>query len=122
MRVGMSQTLGRWGSVFDWPITGIHVILTPDNKILTYGTDLRGAQGGYMVYDVWDPVTNQHFTLDNTLRTDMFCSVAFVVPATDEILIAGGDARLIDPPLASAYGIHPSNWLLCCFSNLDAAG
>ena len=39
------STSGQWSSVFDWPIIGIHCVLTPDNKILTYGTDQFGAQG-----------------------------------------------------------------------------
>ena len=84
---------GQWSDVFDWPIIGIESILTPDGKILTYGTDQLGQQGGALVYDVWDPATNTHYTLPNKTPTDMFCSAAIVVPSTGEILISGGDAR-----------------------------
>ena len=46
-----------------------------------------------MYYDVWDPVTNAHYTLNNVTQVDMFCAVAMVIPATGKIMIAGGDAR-----------------------------
>lgn len=36
---------GTWSDVFAWPIVGIHAILTPDGKVLTYGTDKSGQQG-----------------------------------------------------------------------------
>jgi Ca2+-binding RTX toxin-like protein len=89
----MLHDTGDFGSVFNWPLIGIHSILTPDNKVLTFGTDLRGRQGGSMYYDVWDPVTNVHHTLPNVSRVDMFCGVALVIPATGNIMIAGGDSR-----------------------------
>jgi hypothetical protein len=89
----MSRALGNWGSVFKWPLIGIHTILTPDNKILTFGTDKQGKQSGLLYYDVWDPKTKAHFTLDNVTEVDMFCAVAMVIPATGKIMIAGGDAR-----------------------------
>ena len=91
--IGDEPGAGNWGSVFKWPLIGIHTILTPDNKILTFGTDLQGKQSGLLYYDVWDPKTNAHFTLDNVTEVDMFCAVAMVIPATGKIMIAGGDAR-----------------------------
>ncbi len=84
---------GEWSDVFDWPIIGVHVILTPDNKLLTFGTDQKGMQGGHLIYDVWDFETNTHYTLENKTPTDLFCSVPILVPQTGEILIGGGDAR-----------------------------
>ncbi len=83
------STSGQWSGVFDWPIIGIHCILTPDNKILTYGTDQLGQQGAQLVYDVWDIAANTHYTLPNTTPTDMFCSAAAVVPVTGQILHNG---------------------------------
>ncbi|MGA7546679.1 MAG: galactose oxidase-like domain-containing protein, partial [Methyloceanibacter sp.] len=88
-----SEVGGQWSDVFDWPIIGIESILTPGGKILTYGTDQLGQQGGALIYDVWDPATNTHYTLPNKTPTDMFCSAAIVVPSTGDILISGGDAR-----------------------------
>ena len=88
-----SNVGGQWSDVFDWPIIGIESILTPDGKILSYGTDELGQQGAALIYDVWDPATNTHYTLPNKTPTDMFCSAAIVVPSTGKIIITGGDAR-----------------------------
>ena len=47
-----------WGGLLDWPLIGIHAILTSDGKVLSFGTNEMGHQGGFM-YDVWDPVTGE---------------------------------------------------------------
>ena len=57
---------GSWGSLFSWPKIGVHAIVLPNGKILTYGTDQAGNQGA-LIYDVWDPATNTHITLPNAL-------------------------------------------------------
>ena len=90
---------GTWSDVFAWPIVGIHAILTPDGKVLTYGTDTSGQQGGTLYFDVWDPATNTHQTLQHSVRTDLFCSSCVIVPSTGEILIAGGDSRGLGAPI-----------------------
>ena len=90
---------GEWGAAFDWPVIAIHSILTPDNKILTFGTDEQGRQTGEFVYNVWDPVSGEHHTLENTTGTDLFCSVTVLIPQTDEIMTFGGDTRG-DPTIA----------------------
>ena len=41
----MIQDTGDFGPVFKWPIIGIHAILTPDNRVFTFGTDLEGRPG-----------------------------------------------------------------------------
>ena len=98
---------GEWSGVFDWPMIGLLATLTPDGKILTYGTDQRGRQGsGTLIYDVWDPTTNIHYTLPNKTQTNMFCSAAIVVPSTGEIIITGGDASTMNHP---KMGVHDVN-------------
>lgn len=84
---------GDWSSVFGWPVIGIQATLLPDGRVLTFGTNQNGQQGAMHIFDVWDPVTNTHTTLEHGVHTDLFCSAAIVVPETGEVLIAGGDTR-----------------------------
>jgi hypothetical protein len=85
---------GTWSDVNEWPLIAIHAALTPDGRVLTYGTDGTGKQTGYFVYDIWDPAAGLgagHMTLDNMTLTDIFCSSQIILPQSGEILIAGGD-------------------------------
>src|SRR5262249_7537754 len=90
---GAPQNVGSWGAVIPWPLIGLHCIMTPDGKILTYGTDPNGVQSGLHSLDIWDPATNTHTIIDNTTHTDSFCSVGLIVPETGQVMISGGDAR-----------------------------
>src|SRR5262249_41803163 len=89
------STSGSWSGVFSWPLIGIQSLVTPDGKILSYGTDQAGLQGAYKIYDVWDPITNTHSTLPNQTFTDEFCSAAQIIPQTGDVILTGGDARLL---------------------------
>jgi hypothetical protein len=66
----------------------------PDGRVLTYGTTASGQQTGIYIYDVWDPSAGLdagHTTLPNTTGTDIFCSSQVVLPAGNQVFIAGGD-------------------------------
>ena len=45
---------GAWSAVGAWPLIAVHMVLTPDGRVLSYGTDGNGTQTGYFIYDVWD--------------------------------------------------------------------
>src|SRR5688572_8867442 len=87
---------GAWlsPSADNWPLIPIHAALTPDGRVLTFGTNGAGQQTGFFIYDVWDPATGLgggHVTLDNLTLTDLFCSSQVILPQTGNIFIAGGD-------------------------------
>ena len=89
-----NDTDGAWSPVYDWPLITVHAALTPDSRVLTYGTKGDGTQTGFFVYDVWDPALGHdlgHMTLDNLTETDIFCSSQIILPQSGDILIAGGD-------------------------------
>lgn len=56
-------TKGLWSAPETWPINAIHAVLTPDGKVMTYGSSPSGAQGAQLYYDVWNPRTKAHALL-----------------------------------------------------------
>lgn len=85
---------GAWSTLEDWPLIAVHGAITPDSRVLSYGTNGDGTQTGYFIYDVWDPtagLTGGHVTLDNLTLTDIFCSSQIILPQSGDILIVGGD-------------------------------
>ncbi|GAA5057236.1 hypothetical protein GCM10023259_041030 [Thermocatellispora tengchongensis] len=102
---------GQWGSVLPWPVMPINSALTADGKVMTFGTDTAGNQGGEWNFDIWDPATGTHELTDNTTFTDLFCSVQVYDPIRDVIFTAGGDD-----------GRSPgSNWGPVGFTSFSAA-
>ncbi|HEV8443412.1 MAG TPA: galactose oxidase-like domain-containing protein, partial [Steroidobacteraceae bacterium] len=86
---------GAWSPPFPWPLIAAHAVLTPDGRVLTYGTDGNGIQTGLFIYDIWDPSAGPsgggHLTMPNITNTDIFCSSQVIMANTGEIFIAGGD-------------------------------
>ena len=86
---------GMWSPVTPWPVIGIHAVLLPEGRVLTYGTDTNGRQTGFFTYDVWDPAAGLgagHLTLPNGTGTDIFCGSQLVLPHSGAgVLLAGGD-------------------------------
>ena len=77
--------------MLSWPVVPIHMALTPQGDIMSFGTNQAGAQGGDLVYDVWDPETGAHSVKPNSTPTDIFCAIQVVDPNSDQLLTAGGD-------------------------------
>src|SRR5579862_5899840 len=87
---------GAWQSPSgnNWPMIPIHATLTPDGRVVSYGSQSNGKQSGYFSYDIWDPangLTGAHLTLPNQTQTDIFCSAQVVLPENGDIFLAGGD-------------------------------
>ncbi len=85
---------GRWGPVEDWPMMAIHAALDSNGRVVTYGTNPDGRQTGRFIYDIWTPspsAASGHNTLDNTTRTDIFCSLQLNRPDTGDMVLFGGD-------------------------------
>ena len=93
------RQIGRFGPAFGWPLIPVHVALLPDGRVLSYGADEAGRQGGHLGYAIWDPAlgtaSDAHLVLPNTTGTDTFCSAQIVLPRTGEVLLTGGD-RVVD--------------------------
>ena len=90
-----TNTTGSWSSLLAWPLVGIHATLTPDGKVLTFGTNpYNDGVTANMYHDMWDPVTGEHHFVDHTLTTpgDLFCATAIVLPGTENVMVVGGDA------------------------------
>ena len=86
---------GSWDSPGqdNWPLVPVHATLTPDGRVLTFGSDSGGKATGFFIYDVWDPaagLSGGHVTLPNNTGTDIFCATSLILPESREILIAGG--------------------------------
>ena len=58
--VAANNTVGAWSPVFPWPLIAVHTVLTPDSRVMSYGTDQAGLQTGYFVYDIWDASDRSH--------------------------------------------------------------
>jgi len=94
-----NDELGNWLSPSNdnWPLVAIHALLTPDGRVLSYGSNNAGAntvQTGFFIYDVWDPaegLSGGHLTLDNRTNVDLFCSAQVILPQSGDIFLAGGD-------------------------------
>ena len=90
-----NRTIGAWGLNGPWPLIPIHLLLLPDGRVLSYGSNPDGTQTGRFWYDVWDPtqgtIAGGHQLLPNTTTTDLFCSAQIVLPGSSDALLLGGD-------------------------------
>ncbi len=87
--------VGAWDpKLYTWPLIPVHAVITPDMRIMSYGTDGIARQTGYFIYDLWDinaGLEGGHLTLDNVTATDIFCSSQIVLPDGNQVFVAGGD-------------------------------
>jgi hypothetical protein len=103
---------GTFSPVADWPLVGIHAVLTPDGRVLSYGTTTAGIRTGYYVYDVWDPLlglgSDSHTVLPNATEVDIFCNAQLLLP-DGNIEMWGGDVVNLNKSDASLQPNDDSN-------------
>ncbi len=86
---------GAWESPQEdnWPLVAAHASLTPEGRVLSFGTDHSGRQTGFFVLDLWDPsagLASGHVTIENRTGVDVYCGSQLLSSGGD-LLIAGGD-------------------------------
>ena len=89
-----ANSRGMWSPVYPWPLIPLHLVMLPDFKLMSYGTDGTGRQTGKFIYDVWDPelgLAGGHTTINKDALADIFCSSQLVLPGTGQVFVAGGD-------------------------------
>jgi hypothetical protein len=90
-----AHQVGMWSPVFEFPLIPVHAALTPDGRVMAFGTTREGRQTARFNYSVWDPTAGlgaeAHLSLPNVTNTDIFCSGQILMPLDGRMLIAGGD-------------------------------
>jgi YVTN family beta-propeller protein len=113
---------GAWSSTLSWPLNGLHSVLLPNGKVLTFGTPLGDAatQDGRS-YDVWDPAhgfgSDSHQSSFQADRVNSFCGTAAFL-ADGRLLVSGGNSPLASnlfapndgSVVASAFSLADERW------------
>ena len=93
-----APTKGMWSATQAWPLNGLHSVLLPNGRVLTYGTPTGQAatqDGRY--FDVWDPTqgfaTLSHRTAFRADMVNSFCSSAAFL-GDGRLLVSGGNSPL----------------------------
>jgi hypothetical protein len=105
-----AQTQGVFGPVLPLPLMPIHQVLLPDGRVLSYGSDVDGSQGGGLHYAVWDPAlgtgADAYTVLPTVTGTNIFCAGQSLLPDTGDVLIIGG-TTMIDK--VNGWGVNDVN-------------
>jgi YVTN family beta-propeller protein len=106
---GDAAEKGMWSATQAWPLNGLHSVLLPNGKVLTYGTPTGApaAQDGRF-FDVWDPAVGfggaSHRTSAVANRVNSFCASAAFLP-DGRLLVPGGNGASVESTeLAVASG------------------
>jgi|CXWL01.1.fsa_nt_gi YVTN family beta-propeller protein len=86
---------GMWSPVFPWPMNGLHSMVLPTGKVLTFGSSADGVNQESRLLDVWDPAVgfsaNSHKSTYDAERMNSFCSTSSYLP-NGQLMISGGNA------------------------------
>jgi hypothetical protein len=96
-----------FSDVIPWNGAPMHMALTPDGQVLTFGSTPAGEQGGYDVV-VWNPKQGtgpmSRVVVPNGLTFNSFCTAVTLDPATGALLVSGSGTD----PAPVATGV--ANW------------
>ena len=74
-----NELAGEWSAAFPWPIVGLHSILLPNGKVLSWGHDGEPQ--------IWDPTTGVFTTVPGP--AELFCAGHSLLP-DGRVLVTGG--------------------------------
>ena len=99
---------GAWTSVFNWPVSPIHMALLPDSTVLTYGTNPDAQRATGFTLDKWFPSRgtgiDSHETSPTGIETNLFCSAQSIL-SDGNVLISGGDGNTINDETLKNDGV-----------------
>lgn len=99
---------GMWSATQPWPMNGLHAVLLPDGKVLTYGTpkNTPATQDG-RTYDLWTPTLGfadaSHATSYDATRVNSFCNTAAWL-GDGRLMLTGGNSPLASSLLTPSTG------------------
>jgi YVTN family beta-propeller protein len=97
---------GMWSATHAWPLNGLHSVLLPNGRVLTFGTPAgnAGAQDG-RTFDTWDPAQGfgaaSHQTSFKADQVNSFCSSATFLD-NGRLLVSGGNSPFESSELSPA--------------------
>jgi YVTN family beta-propeller protein len=103
-----APTRGMWSATQPWPMNGLHAVLMPDGRVLTYGTpqNTPGTQDG-RTYDLWSASLGfgaaSHQTSVDAARVNSFCNTSAWL-ADGRLMMTGGNSPLASTLLTPATG------------------
>jgi YVTN family beta-propeller protein len=103
-----APTKGMWSATQPWPLNGLHSLLLPNGRVLTFGTPKgNAAQQDGRTFDIWDPAQGfgaaSHQTTFDAAQVNSFCASATFLD-DGRLLISGGNSPLDSSELAPASG------------------
>jgi hypothetical protein len=103
-----AHTLGMWSPIHSWSLNPIHMVVMPDGRVVTFGSELGNSGSNGVKFDVWNPrhgfVGAAHRVLDNLTAVNSFCAASTLLN-TGGLLTSGGK---VSPGNQEAVVVNPS--------------